>query len=98
MATLEKRIYDADRAREVLENEAFVQAFADIQQEITDQWKNSPVRDEEGRRELYQLLRMSDKLKITLEGMLTDGKMAKSEREYQERLLAQQRAEGVSIG
>lgn len=98
MATLEKRIYDATLAREVIENEAFQQAFADIQEEITTAWKNSPVRDEEGRRELYQLLRMSDKLKVMLEGMLTDGKIAQAEREHQERLLAQDRRQGVSTG
>lgn len=85
--SLEQRVYDADRAREVLENEAFQQAFADIQQEITEQWKNSPARDEEGRKLLWQLLKLSEKLKVTLEGSLEDGKMARLELDHQQSLL-----------
>lgn len=98
MATLEKRIYDATLAREVLDNEAFQQAFEDIKQEYVTAWMNSPVRDPEGREELYRLLKLTDKLKATLDGMLTDGKIAQAEREHQERLLAQDRRQGMSTG
>ncbi len=66
MATIEQRIYDGNRAREVLENEAFTAAFADIRQEIDTQWQNSPARDHEGREHLYQLRRLADKLEATL--------------------------------
>lgn len=98
MATLEKRMYDGELARQVLENDAFNQAFADIKQEYTTAWMNSHAVDQDAREEIWKLIKLADKLKITLEGMLTDGKMANQEREYQARLLAQQRAQGVSIG
>lgn len=76
---LEQRIYDGARAKEVLDNEAFAQAFADIEQEYTDAWKQSPARDAEGREKLYTMLRLMHKLKTTLEASLTDGKLAQAD-------------------
>lgn len=86
MATLEQRIYDGDRAREVLDNEAFTAAFADIKQELTDQWMKSPVRDQEGREKLYQLLKLADKLESTLKTRLETGKLAKLELKHHQTL------------
>lgn len=79
MATIEQRIYDGERAREVLDNEAFAAAFSDIKQEISDTWAASPARDAEGREHLYQLLRLADKLEATLRKSLDTGKLAKQE-------------------
>ena len=87
MATIEQRIYNGDRAREVLENEAFDQAFTDMKTEIIEQWTNSPVRDQEGREKLYQLLRLADKLKANLQTSLETGKLARLEMDHQESLL-----------
>lgn len=88
MATLEQRIYDGDQARQVLDNEAFAAAFADIKQELTDQWAQSPARDHEGREKLYQLLKLTDKLEATLRSSLETGKLAKLELEHQRSLAA----------
>lgn len=76
---LEQRIYDGARAKEVLENEAFAQAFADIEQEYTEAWKNSPANNEAVREKLYLTIRLLNKLKVTLEGAMTDGKMAQAD-------------------
>lgn len=76
---IEQRLYDADRAREVLENEAFQRAFADVEQEITDEWKKSPARDAEGREKLWQYLSMLRKVKAQLETTLATGELAKAE-------------------
>lgn len=86
MATIEQRIYSGDRAREVLENEAFVAAFADIKQEINDQWAQSPARDHEGREKLYQLLKLTDKLEATLRTSLETGELAKLDLRHQQSL------------
>jgi hypothetical protein len=76
---LNKAIYDADQANLVLENEQFKRAFAMIQQEIIDQWKQSPVRDQEGRERLWNLLQISQKFKLTLESTISTGTLAKRE-------------------
>lgn len=78
---LNKRVYDADQARLVLENDQFKQAFEAIEQEITEAWKTSPVRDEDGRRELFRLLMSAQKFKTVLQARLETGKLASLELE-----------------
>ena len=91
--TLEKRIYQADRAREVLENEAFQQVFADAKQEITDQWTKSPARDQEGREKLWLMLSLLNKLETMLQASLDSGKLARLDLEHQKTLA--ERAKGL---
>lgn len=81
--TLEQRIYQADRAKEVLENEAFQQVFEDAKQEITDQWMKSPARDVDGREKLWMMLSLLGKLEAMLHTSLDDGKLATAELERQ---------------
>lgn len=81
--TLTERIYAADRAKEVLENEAFQQAFVDIKQELAEEWMKSPNRDEEGRRSLYQLVKALDLLEKCLKRSLDSGKLAAEELKHQ---------------
>jgi len=84
---IEQRIYNGDRAREVLENEAFQQAFTDIKTEIMQQWTNSPVRDVAGREALYQLLKLADKLQLNLTTSLETGKLAQLDLAHKESLV-----------
>jgi hypothetical protein len=80
--TLERRVYDGDKARQVLENEAFAQAFEDIEREYIDAWKNSPARDEEGREKLFITVKLLHKLRVVLEATLDDGRLAYAEMEH----------------
>lgn len=91
MATIEQRVYDAEQARAVLDNEAYQRAFEDIRKEYTDAWMNSPARDQEGREKLYLMLQLTNKLQATLQGMLADGKQAQIQREYEAEQLAKDR-------
>lgn len=91
--TLDKRIYNGDRAREVLENEAFQQVFADYKQEITDQWTKSPARDLEGREKLWLMLSLLNRLETMLQATLDSGKLAKLDLEHEKTLM--QRAKGL---
>lgn len=84
--TPEQQIHRASRAREVLENEAFIDAFAQLEQEIHNQWSNSPARDAAGREKLYMLLGLSRKLKGILENTMNSGKLAQKELEYRQSL------------
>lgn len=92
MATIEERIYSGDRAREVLENEAFLQAFEDIEHEVIEQWKNSPARDEVGREKLWTYLSLMKKLQQHLTSTLETGKLAKIELEHKRSLAEKVRA------
>ena len=76
MKTLETRIYEGNRAKEVLENSAFISAFDDTEREVIEQWKNSPARDEEGREKLWVYLSLLKKVKAHLSTSLDTGKLA----------------------
>ena len=82
--TLNERIYNADQAKLVLDNEAFQQTFEDIKQELTEQWKTSPARDQAGREKLWLMLKLLEKVEICLKSSLDSGKLAVKELEYQE--------------
>ena len=84
--TIEQRIYDANRAKEVLENDAFIAAFDDTEQEILDQWTNSPARDKEGRETLWNYLMLLRKVKAHLTYSLDSGKLATLDLEHKKTL------------
>jgi hypothetical protein len=79
---LEQRIFNGARAREVLENEAYQQAFADLKSEIKDTWEHSPSRDSEGREKLWLMLSLANKLETMLKTALDTGKLAERDLEF----------------
>lgn len=87
MATIEQRIYDANRANEVLENEAFIAVFNDIESELVEQWKATPARDSDGREKIWAYLAMLRKVKSHLQHSLETGKLAQLEVEHKQSLL-----------
>ena len=90
MSTLEDRLYIGSRAKEVIENEAYIQAFEQIEAEIIEQWKTAPLRDVEGRERLHQFLTMLNKVRATLQSTMETGKLA--ELELQHKRTLQERA------
>lgn len=93
MATLEQQLYDANRAREVLENEVFIQVWADVEQELTKAWQESPARDVEGREKIFLTLQMLRKLHKAIQSTLDSGKLA--EKELQHKKTLADRARGM---
>lgn len=86
MKPIEQRIYEGNRAQEVLENEVFQQVFADIEQEYTEAWKNSPARDAEGREKLWTYISLIRKLKAQMVTTMETGKLAKLDLEHQRKI------------
>lgn len=82
---LEQRIYNGNRAKEILDNEVFQQVWTDIEQELIDAWKTSPQRDEEGRRRLFDAVTMLGKVKSLIQSTLETGVLAVKELEYLEK-------------
>ena len=79
MASIEQRLNRGSRAREVLENEVFIEAFSAIEQEYIEAWKTSPVRDEIGREKLWLMLSLLGKVKSQITTTLETGKLAQTE-------------------
>lgn len=84
---ISERIYNGNRAREVLDNESFQWAINEIKNEVTEQWKNSPARDDAGREKLWMLLQMANKLELVLKSTLETGQLAELELRHQRTLL-----------
>ena len=76
MSTLEQRLYNGSRAKEVLENEEFQAAFEAIEKDILEQWTNSPARDAEGREKLWSYLHLLRKVRTQLQSSLETGRLA----------------------
>lgn len=85
--SLEERLFMGDRAKEVLENEAFVEAFEAIEKEVIEQWTNSPARDAEGREKLWSYLHLLRKVKQHLTSTLETGKLAQLDLQHRQTLL-----------
>jgi hypothetical protein len=83
--TPEQEVYLGQRAKEVIENEAYIAAFDAIRQELIDQWQESPARDKDGRETLWLMLKQLDKLKLTLEGTMSAGRMKAADLTYREK-------------
>ena len=75
-----KRIWNGARAKEILDNEVFQSAWDEITEEITEQWKQSPARDPEGREKLWTMLKLCEKLRQSFQTKLETGKLAEMER------------------
>jgi hypothetical protein len=93
MSTLEQRLYLGDRAKEVIENEVFVDAFTQIQNEVIEQWTNSPARDAEGRERLWTYLQMLKRLQAQLQQTMESGQLARIDLEHKRTLV--DRARGM---
>lgn len=96
MATIDQRIYDAEQARAVLDNEAYHWAIEKLKQEYVDAWLNSPAKSADDRESLYLMVKMVDRMKGHLEQRLMDGKQAQLQREHEANQLARDRRIGLS--
>lgn len=94
--TPEEEIYLSNRAKEVLENEAYLKAHDDIRAEIITQWENAPARDTAGRESLWIMLKQLDKLKATLEQTMGAGKLAEANLRHREKSLLQKANDWLS--
>jgi len=93
MPTLEERVYEGNRARECLENEAFIWAFEGYEKELTEAWRTSPARDVEGREKIFLTLHLLNKLKDKITQSLETGKLADLEIQHKRSLM--DRAKGI---
>ncbi|MGE5452435.1 MAG: hypothetical protein ACM3VZ_11415 [Acidobacteriota bacterium] len=92
---IEQRIYDGNRAAEVLENEVFQQIWTDMEQELTEAWTNSPARDAEGRERIWQYVMTLRKFKAMVNSTMESGKLAKLDLQHKQ-TMADRLKDGVT--
>lgn len=74
--TIEHDIDRAHRAKQVLDNPAFSEAFDLVAQAIHEAWEAAPVRDVEGQQLLKLQLKLLGDVRANLDRAIADGSMA----------------------
>ena len=72
----EKEIQRGLRAKQILEDEIFVETINTIKTNLYQEWINTPIRDSEGREKIFLMTRMFDSLLVQLKSVLETGKLA----------------------
>lgn len=73
---LEKEQQRGHRAKQILEDEIFVEAIQKVSAELDQEWINSSVRDTEGRERIYMMKKMLNVLLVQLQSVMETGKLA----------------------
>jgi arginine deiminase len=87
MSTLEQRIEAGGRARDVLENSAYTEAYQAIEQELINEWISSPARDAQGREKLWTYLQMLRRVQSQLAQTMESGQLARVDLQHKRSLM-----------
>jgi len=68
-----------EKAAALLRNELLQEAFNQLETDFIQAWKSSSVEDSQNRERLYMLCQNLSALRGYLEGVVTDGKLAKAQ-------------------
>lgn len=68
-----------EKAAALLRNELLQEAFERLEKDFMQAWKHSSVEDSQNRERLYMLCQNLSALRGYLEGVVTDGKLAKAQ-------------------
>lgn len=82
------------RANELMSDELLVEAFTTLENRLTQEWANSPVRDSEGRERIWVMQKLLKNVEDHLREIATTGKMAALQLD-QERTILQKMKEFV---
>lgn len=73
-----QQLHRAAQAQEALENPLIAEALAAWDNEITEAWKQSPLRDVEGRERLRLMLEAAQAFQKHLEAVMTTGQLIRA--------------------
>ena len=71
------------RAKSLLSDELFNEAFNMLEQDIKDTWYRTSLSDTEARESLWLSLRLLERIRLHLTSIVETGEMAKNLEEYQ---------------
>lgn len=65
-----------EQARQVIENEIYVEAWQSVRDGIIQAWESAPIRDQDGQHELKLMLKLLTDVRRNIETAMTTGKLA----------------------
>lgn len=75
---LTRELDRGNKAKEILENELFQEAWLTVETALIQKWRECPIRDKEGQHELKLMLKLLDDVKANVVHVLESGKLAES--------------------
>jgi hypothetical protein len=87
MSTLEQRVAAGGRARDVLDNPAYTEAYQAIEQELINEWISSPARDAQGRDNLWTYRQMLRRVQSQLAQTMESGQLARVDLQHKRSLM-----------
>jgi len=79
----EKEIQRGHRAKQILEDEIFIESVNKIRTELMNQWLNSDETSSEQRENIFRMRRMLEVVLMQLQSVLETGKLATKEKQSQ---------------
>jgi len=73
---LNKQVSRGQRAKELLEDPLLQDSLKAIRNKLDNEWKNSPLRDVEGREKIFFLVKAIDEFEAMLISEMETGKLA----------------------
>ncbi|MDA8668231.1 hypothetical protein N9M26_01085 [Alphaproteobacteria bacterium] len=83
MVDKEKEIQRGHRAKQILEDEIFIESINKIRTELMNQWLNSDETSSEQRENIFRMRRMLEVVLMQLQSVLETGKLATQEKQSQ---------------
>ena len=77
--TLDEEVRRGNQAERILKDDMYLEAFTAVRDEIIAQWEQAPARDSEGRDRLWLMLKLLERLKGHLTGVMETGTLAKKQ-------------------
>jgi len=74
--TEQQEVTRAKEALMILDSPVYRQAMEQMKGQIIQQWKDCPIRDQEGQLLLLQLAKLAEKFESVLHGYIETGKLA----------------------
>ena len=79
----DQEITRGQRAKQILEDEIFVESVNKIRTELMNQWLNSEETSSEQRENIFRMSRMLEVVLMQLQSVLETGKLATKEKQSQ---------------
>lgn len=86
--TLEHEAQRGVRAKHILEDEVYRDAWNAVEASIVDRWKSSPIADAEGQQKLRMMLHVMASVRRQLEDTMDTGKLASAQIEEEQSMRA----------
>lgn len=84
--SLQTELRRGELARQLQQNELYVEAFDTVKQAIIDKWIQCPVRDHEGQHELKLMLKLLGEVTGYVDQVMQTGKMAEIQLQNERRM------------